>query len=96
MSPRIISHRGKVDLNSSENDLVGTKEAIQLGVDMVEFDVRKTRDDVLICHHDTKVKGVSVSNLSYNEIKYYNSNSFNNSNLKVIVIVGKILYQLLR
>ena len=74
MSPRIISHRGKVDLNSSENDLVGTKEAIQLGVDMVEFDVRKTRDDVLICHHDTKVKGVSVSNLSYNEIKYYNSN----------------------
>ena len=72
MSPRIISHRGKIDLNSSENDLRGIQEAINLGVDMVEFDVRKTSDEVLVCHHDAKVNGVSVSNITYNSLK--NSN----------------------
>ena len=69
MSPRIISHRGKVDLSSPENDLIGIQQAIELGVDMVEFDVRRTSDDVLVCHHDAKVDGVAVSNLSYNMIK---------------------------
>lgn len=72
MSPRIISHRGKIDLSSSENDLRGIQEAINLGVDMVEFDVRKTSDEVLVCHHDAKVNGVSVSNITYNSLK--NSN----------------------
>ena len=60
MSPRIISHRGKVDLSSPENDLIGIQQAIELGVDMVEFDVRRTSDDVLVCHHDAKVDGVNT------------------------------------
>ena len=72
MSPRIISHRGKIDLSSPENDLRGIQEAINLGVGMVEFDVRKTSDDVLVCHHDAKVNGVSVSNLTYESLR--NSN----------------------
>ena len=61
MSPRIISHRGKIDLSSPENDLRGIQEAIDLGVGMVEFDVRKTSDEVLVCHHDAKANGISVS-----------------------------------
>ena len=72
MSPRIISHRGKIDLSSPENDLRGIREAIDLGVGMVEFDVRKTSDEVLVCHHDGKVNGVSVSSLSYESLR--NSN----------------------
>ena len=72
MSPRIISHRGKIDLSSPENDLRGIQEAIDLGVGMVEFDVRKTSDEVLVCHHDAKVNGVSVSSLSYESLR--NSN----------------------
>ena len=72
MSPRIISHRGKIDLSSPENDLRGIQEAIDLGVSMVEFDVRKTSDEVLVCHHDGKVNGVSVSSLSYESLR--NSN----------------------
>lgn len=72
MSPRIISHRGKIDLSSPENDLGGIEEAINLGVDMVEFDVRKTSDDVLICHHDAEVNGISVSNLTYESLKISN------------------------
>ena len=46
MAPRIISHRGKVDLSSSENSLVGIQEAIDLGVNMIEFDVRKTANNL--------------------------------------------------
>ena len=72
MSPRIISHRGKTNLSSPENDLTGIQEAINLGVDMVEFDVRKTSDEVLVCHHDAKVNGVSVSNLTYESLKISN------------------------
>ena len=72
MSPRIISHRGKTDLSSPENDLTGIQEAINLGVDMVEFDVRKTSDEVLVCHHDAKVNGVSVSNLTYESLRISN------------------------
>ena len=72
MSPRIISHRGKIDLSSPENDLRGIQEAINLGVGMVEFDVRKTSDDVLVCHHDAKVNGVSVSSLTYESLRNYN------------------------
>ena len=72
MSPRIISHRGKTNLSSPENDLTGIEEAINLGVDMVEFDVRKTFDEVLVCQHDAKINGVSVSNLTYGSLKSSN------------------------
>ena len=72
MSPRIISHRGKTDLSSPENDLTGIQEAINLGVDMVEFDVRKTSDEVLVCHHDAKANGISVSKLTYESLKISN------------------------
>ena len=68
MLPRIISHRGKIDLNSPENDLVGIQEAIDLGVDMVEFDVRRTNDDVLICHHDADINGSLISELSFKDV----------------------------
>ena len=74
MSPRIISHRGKIDLSSPENDLRGIQEAIDLGVGMVEFDVRKTSDEVLVCHHDGKVNGVSVSSLTYESLRNSNEN----------------------
>mgnify|MGYP001384599182 CR=1 FL=1 len=72
MSPRIISHRGKTDLSSPENDLRGIQEAINLGVDMVEFDVRKTSDEVLVCYHDAEVNGIAVSNLTYESLKISN------------------------
>ena len=74
MSPRIISHRGKIDLSSPENDLRGIQEAINLGVGMVEFDVRETSDEVLVCHHDAKVNGVSVSSLTYESLRNSNEN----------------------
>jgi len=69
MSPLIISHRGKIDLGSPENVLIGIQEAIELGVDMVEFDVRRTKDGYLICHHDATVEDRIVSDLNLNDLK---------------------------
>ena len=75
MSPRIISHRGKVDLSSLENDLVGIQEAIDLGVDMVEFDVRKTSDDVLVCYHDQTINDVFISDIKFKDLKILNQSA---------------------
>ena len=69
MAPLIISHRGKINLGSPENVLIGIQESIDIGVDMVEFDVRKTKDDFLVCHHDPIVNGTMVSDLTFNELK---------------------------
>tara|TARA_B100001250_G_scaffold92716_1_gene77166 strand:+ start:1096 stop:1803 length:708 start_codon:yes stop_codon:yes gene_type:complete len=69
MSPLIISHRGKIDLGSPENVLIGIQEAIELGVDMVEFDVRRTKDGVLVCHHDATIGNRRVSDLSFNDLR---------------------------
>ena len=69
MSPLIISHRGKISLGSPENVLIGIQEAIELGVDMVEFDVRRTKDGFLICHHDATIEDKMVSDLNFRDIK---------------------------
>jgi len=69
MSPLIISHRGKIGLGSPENVLIGILEAIELGVDMVEFDVRRTKDGCLVCHHDATVEDKLVSDLNFKALK---------------------------
>ena len=69
MSPLIISHRGKIGLGSPENVLIGIQEAIELGVDMVEFDVRRTKDGLLVCHHDATVEDKMISALNFSDIK---------------------------
>ena len=68
-----IGHRG-ARAYEPENTLRGFKKAIELGVNAVELDVRKTKDDKVVVIHDAKVdkttsgKG-SVSKLTLDEIK---------------------------
>ena len=69
MAPLIISHRGKIDLSSQENTLVGIQEVIDLGIDMVEFDVRKTKDNVLICYHDANIQNIPISEIYFEQLK---------------------------
>lgn len=47
----VIGHRGAAGL-IDENTLESLQLAIQLGVDCVEFDVRRTADNMLVLHHD--------------------------------------------
>lgn len=47
----IIGHRGSAGTNP-ENSIASLREAIRVGVDMVEFDVRTTKDHHAILYHD--------------------------------------------
>jgi len=68
-----IGHRG-ARAHEPENTLRGFKNAIELGVDAVEFDVRRTKDDKIVVIHDAEVdrttdgKGL-VNELTLEEIK---------------------------
>lgn len=51
---KIIGHRGARAL-SPENTIASLEKAIEHGVDMVEVDVRVTKDGVAVLHHDPVV-----------------------------------------
>ncbi len=65
---KIIAHRGASGLTEFDNSLESFRKAVELGADMIEFDVRKTRDDVLIAFHDPDIEGRKISDLSYEEL----------------------------
>lgn len=50
----VVAHRGAHN-EFPENSISSVKEAIVLGVDMVEIDVRTTKDSVLVLMHDVKI-----------------------------------------
>lgn len=52
---QIIAHRGASGLEP-ENTLKSFQRALDLGVDMVECDVRKTADGELVIHHDPNLE----------------------------------------
>jgi glycerophosphoryl diester phosphodiesterase len=60
----IAAHRG-ASRAAPENSLAAVERAIESGADMVEIDVRRTLDGVLIAHHDPVVGDESIGNLTY-------------------------------
>ncbi len=52
--PLVIAHRGGAAL-APENTLAAFRRAIDLGVDMLEMDVQRSADGVLVVIHDTTV-----------------------------------------
>ena len=52
METKIISHRGRTSRKSVDNTLESVTDAIELKVDMVEVDVRRTKDSQIVCFHD--------------------------------------------
>lgn len=68
-----VGHRG-ARAYEPENTLRSFQKAIELGVDAVEFDVRKTKDNHIIVIHDPDIKRTTnseglVSNLTLQQIK---------------------------
>jgi glycerophosphoryl diester phosphodiesterase len=63
----IIAHRGNPGIGK-ENTIESFEKAINLGVDMIEFDVRRTRDHVLIAFHNEVMEGRRIEELTYEEI----------------------------
>ena len=60
----IIAHRGASSY-AKENTIESFEQAMVLGADMIEFDVRRTKDNVLIAYHDELIQGQSIKDLTY-------------------------------
>ncbi|MBO4230682.1 MAG: hypothetical protein J5886_03305, partial [Bacteroidales bacterium] len=66
---RIIAHRGYWDTEGSyENSITAITKAIQLGVDGVEFDIRRTKDDSVVVNHDPKFSGYPIATTDYSTL----------------------------
>jgi glycerophosphoryl diester phosphodiesterase len=64
----IIAHRG-ASAHEKENTLRSFERAIEMGADMIEFDVRITTDHVLIAHHNEAIQGKVIGTLSYEAVE---------------------------
>jgi len=52
-----------------ENTLAAFRAAIRLGADFIEFDVRRTKDKVLVIHHDPRVFDKIIKDSSLAELR---------------------------
>ncbi|GIX06174.1 MAG: glycerophosphodiester phosphodiesterase [Candidatus Poribacteria bacterium] len=78
--PVRIAHRGASD-RAPENTLAAIREAIALGCDAVEFDVRVTRDGVPVLLHDATLERTtdgsgSVAALTWEELRRLDAGSW--------------------
>ena len=69
----VASHRGTHN-DVPENSLASFRKAIEIGVDIIELDIRATKDGVLVLMHDGKVDRTTngtgrVDSLSFAEIR---------------------------
>ncbi|SDD57295.1 glycerophosphoryl diester phosphodiesterase [Geodermatophilus telluris] len=55
----VVAHRG-VSAEAPEHTLAAYQQALTLGADAVECDVRMTRDGVLVCVHDRRINRTST------------------------------------
>ncbi|NEO80819.1 glycerophosphodiester phosphodiesterase [Moorena sp. SIO4G3] len=67
LTNKIIAHRGASNC-AKENTIEAYEKAIEFGADFIEFDVRITKDGVLISHHDPMIANQAISQLSFAEI----------------------------
>jgi glycerophosphoryl diester phosphodiesterase len=66
----IVAHRG-LHVSERENTVAAFKAAVDLGVDGVELDVRRTRDGVLVVHHDAQVAGLVIAQGTASQLPAY-------------------------
>ena len=71
----VAAHRG-AHMNNFENSIASTKEAIRLGVDIIEVDVRTTKDGHVVLMHDSSIDRTTtgkgkVEDMTLSEIRKY-------------------------
>lgn len=64
----LLGHRGS-PRRARENTLESFALALQDGLDGVELDVQRSRDGVLVIHHDFDLEGVPLAELDWVEIR---------------------------
>ncbi len=90
---KVIAHRGASGLVDVENTLEAFEKAVEIKADMVEFDVRKTKDNVLVVFHDKNFQDVPIGWLTYEEMeKRANAQGFHVPLLKEVLklLAGRI------
>jgi glycerophosphoryl diester phosphodiesterase len=65
---KIIAHRGGSGISAHENTLEAFEAAIETEADMVEFDIRTTKDKVMVVFHDNHISGKKLQNITYKEL----------------------------
>ena len=66
---KVIAHRGASGLVGHDNTIESFSKAIELGADMVEFDVRQTKDKTLIVYHDKNFADTPIAWQTYSNIE---------------------------
>lgn len=66
--PIIIAHRG-ASAYAEENTLESFKKALDAGADMIEFDIRRTKDNTFIAYHDRLLHDKPINELTHREIE---------------------------
>lgn len=71
--PLIIAHRGVSSLEI-ENTVPAFRKAVEIGADMIEFDVQQTKDKKLVICHDFNLKRLggidkNIDEITFDELK---------------------------
>lgn len=67
MQARLVAHRGGEAIGGGDL-LEAARRLVELRIEMVEVDVRRTRDGELVIHHDETVRGGALQDRSYGEL----------------------------
>lgn len=67
----IIAHRGDTT-SAVENTIESFRNAVRKGADMIECDVRRTKDGLLVLHHLETVRDIPIRDLTWNDILKFN------------------------
>jgi glycerophosphoryl diester phosphodiesterase len=68
MKKLVIAHRGASSM-ARENTLEAFQKAIDLRADMIEFDVRRTRDQRYVIHHDPRIADKPLNEITCREVR---------------------------
>jgi glycerophosphoryl diester phosphodiesterase len=66
--PLVVAHRGAWG-EHPQNSLAALERAISLGCEMVELDVRRTRDGRMVAVHDARIGGLQVRALDHEQLR---------------------------
>ncbi len=67
---KIVGHRGARGL-APENTIQSLKKALEHHVDEIECDVRVTKDEIVVLHHDKEITGqnLQIKDCTYDELR---------------------------
>lgn len=64
----VVAHRGAKGLVQFENSFESFQKAVEVGSDIIETDIRKTKDNYIIINHDPTINGLLIKDHTYEEL----------------------------